>query len=175
MRDDSAMTGRHDGAASGDPSFAESDEHERYLWFEDSVVRVLLDAIVTGGRLSVIENRAVRPFASPLHVHDVEDEAFIVLDGRIRAWVGDQRRDVSAGGVAFLPHGLPHAFRVTSTSARFLVLSLPGGLEDLYRGAGWDLRNPVPDGWAVSVARVAATEARRRGSRLLGLPPDESV
>ena len=77
------------------------------MWFEESVVRVLLDAEVTGGRLTVVENRTIRPYVSPLHVHDVEDEAFIVLEGSIRAWVGDRRQDLSTGGVAYLPHGIP--------------------------------------------------------------------
>jgi mannose-6-phosphate isomerase-like protein (cupin superfamily) len=153
------------------PSFVDSDEQERFLWFEKSVVRILLDAAMTGGRLSVVENRTIRPYASPLHVHDVEDEAFIVLEGSIRAWVGDQRQDVSPGGVAFLPHGIPHAFRVTSLEAKFLVLGLPGGLEELYRGAGWDLRDPVPEGWVVSIPQLTSSEASR-GNRVLGPPPN---
>jgi quercetin dioxygenase-like cupin family protein len=151
----------------------QSHQHERYLWFEDSVVRVLMDARVTGGRLSVVENHTTRPFASPLHVHDREDEAFIVLDGSIRAWVGDDHHDVATGGVAFLPRGVPHAFRVTSPEARFLVLGLPGGLEQLYEGAGWNLRTPAPEGWTVSIPQLAASEAQR-GNRVLGPPPDDA-
>jgi quercetin dioxygenase-like cupin family protein len=152
-------------------SVTQRHHHERYLRFEDSVVRVLLDARVTGGRLSMVENHTTRPFASPVHLHDREDEAFIVLDGSIRAWVGDDHHDVGSGGVAFLPHGIPHAFRVTSPEARFLVLSLPGGLEQLYQGAGWNLRTPPPDDWAVSIAQLAASEAQR-GNRILGPPPE---
>jgi mannose-6-phosphate isomerase-like protein (cupin superfamily) len=169
--DDHGQNARRQATPEAKPSFVDSDEQERFLWFEESVVRVLLDAAMTGGRLSVVENRATRPFASPLHVHDVEDEAFIVLEGSIRAWVGDQRQDVSTGGVAFLPHGIPHAFRVSSPQARFLVLGLPGGLEELYRGAGCNLREPVPEGWAVSIPQLASREASRR-TRLLGPPPD---
>ena len=118
----------------------------------------------------MVENSASRPFASPLHVHEVEDEAFIMLEGSIRAWLGDEHHDVDAGGVAFLPHGLPHAFRVTSPTARFLVLGLPGGLEELYRAAGWDLRTAVPDGWNVSIPLLVASEASR-GNRVLGPAP----
>jgi hypothetical protein len=44
-------------------------------------------------------------------VHATEDEAFVLLEGSIRAWVGSVRRDLSPGGAAFLPHGVPHAFR----------------------------------------------------------------
>jgi hypothetical protein len=40
------------------PSVTQRHQHEQFLWFEDSVVRVLLDATVTGGRLSVVENHA---------------------------------------------------------------------------------------------------------------------
>jgi mannose-6-phosphate isomerase-like protein (cupin superfamily) len=168
---DDAEDRSQDRSAEVTPSFVTSDDQERFEWFEGSVVRILLDSAMSAGRLSVVENQTVRPYASPLHVHDVEDEAFIVLDGTIRAWVGDQRKDVGVGGVAFLPHGIPHAFRVTSPRARFLVLGLPGGLEELYRGAGWDLRTPTPDGWAVSIPELAAQEARR-GNRVLGPPPN---
>lgn len=153
-----------------EPFFAHAADHERFLWFEDSIVSVLLNSAATGGQLTVVENRTTRPFASPLHIHDIEDEAFIVLEGSIRAWVGDQRRDIDAGGVAFLPHGIPHAFRVTSPEARFLVLALPGGLEALYSGAGWDLRQPVREGWAVSIPGLTESEAAR-GNRVLGPPP----
>jgi hypothetical protein len=57
-----------------------------------------------------------------------------------------------------------------SQAARFLVLAVPGGLEELYRAAGHDLSKPVPDGWAVSVARIAESEAERT-NRVLGPPP----
>ena len=171
MVDDHGQAGRRDRWPDTKPSFVDRDEQERFLWFEESVVRVLLDAEVTGGRLTVVENRTIRPYVSPLHVRDVEDEAFIVLEGSIRAWVGDRRQDLSTGGVAFLPHGIPHAFRVTSPEARFLVLGLPGGLEELYRGAGWNLREPVPEGWAVSIRQLTSRE-ESRGNRVLGPPPE---
>jgi hypothetical protein len=98
----------------------------------------------------------------------------VVLEGSIRAWVGDDHYDVATGGVAFLPRGIPHAFRVTSPEARFLVLGLPGGLEQLYEGAGWNLHTPAPDGWTVSIPQLVASEARR-GNRVLGPPPDHPV
>ena len=160
---------RTETAAYG-PFFADRGDQPRFGWFENSVVTILFDSAATGGQLTVVENRTVRPYASPLHVHDDEDEAFVVLDGSIRAWVGDQRRDVSAGGVALLPHGIPHAFRVTSPTARFLVIGVPGGLEALYRAAGWDLAEPVPEDWVVSVQGIAAAEAKR-GKLILGPPP----
>jgi hypothetical protein len=57
-----------------------------------------------------------------------------------------------------------------SSEAWFLVLALPGGLEALYEAAGWDLRQPEPEGWEVPVPRLVQSEARR-GNRILAPPP----
>lgn len=153
-----------------EPHFSPADEQPAYHWFGDSIVKVLLDSSATRGRLTVVENNVRQQYGSPIHVHEVEDEAFIVLDGTLRAWVGDQRRDLEPGDAALLPRGVPHAFRIMSPTARFLVLGLPGGLEGLYASAGADVRAPLPEGWTVPLDVLAANEASR-GNRVLGPPP----
>ena len=73
-RDDdreSAELGRRDVTPHYGPFFAEADEHERFLCSASSVVRPLFDSAGTGDRLTVVENRAMQPYASPLHIHHV--------------------------------------------------------------------------------------------------------
>lgn len=91
------------------------------------------DAATTGGVLGLAE--ATIPFGhSPgLHVHRDEDEAFYVLEGTVDFVCGDDRFRGEAGAFVFLPRGLPHTFLgVSDSTARVLVLMLPGGLEQIF-------------------------------------------
>lgn len=45
----------------------------------------------------------------PLHKHPYVEVAF-VLDGLARITVGDEEREVSAGGIAVIPANTPHRF-----------------------------------------------------------------
>jgi len=87
-----------------------------------------------------------RGSAVPVHVHQREDEIFLLLDGALTVWAGDQRHELLAGGVAVLPRGVPHTYFVTSRTARILEVVAPGGLEQAFREAGWDLRDAPPAG-----------------------------
>jgi mannose-6-phosphate isomerase-like protein (cupin superfamily) len=55
---------------------------------------------------SVIEPGA----GAPLHVHKDVDEVFILLEGTLDLWLGDERRLVEADHTIAIPAGLPHAF-----------------------------------------------------------------
>ena len=86
----------------------------------------------TGGALSVVETRI--DAGPPLHVHDREDECFYVLDGELSVRCGGGTFDAPAGSFAFLPRGRPHRFAATTDrSARLLLISVPGGIEDYFR------------------------------------------
>ena len=52
------------------------------LWFLGTLVRVLLDGTMTGGRFAVIEVTLPKGAAPPMHSHP-EDETFYVLDGEV--------------------------------------------------------------------------------------------
>src|SRR5215218_9163867 len=48
-------------------------------------------------------------YQAPLHLHE-EDEAWYVLEGTLRVWVGDDQVEVPAGGAAIVPGGTAHTF-----------------------------------------------------------------
>ena len=75
------------------------------------------------GALSVVEFAAPRGLGPPLHQHLDEDELFVVLDGEVAFHSGEDRLTAGPGGMAFLPHGVPHTFQVHSASARFLCVT----------------------------------------------------
>src|SRR5258708_1098791 len=75
--------------------------------------RIRAGGDATGGRLAVLEHRAERGYATPLHRHRTEEETFLVLEGDLRVEVDGQAHAAGAGAVAFLPPRLPHAIVVT--------------------------------------------------------------
>lgn len=61
-----------------------------------------------------------------LHVHRSDDEAWIVLEGRLGFRVGDQEREVAAGESLLVERGTPHSYwNPTSEPARYLLVSTP--------------------------------------------------
>ena len=87
----------------------------------------------TNGSMSVLEI-AVPPKGGPgLHTHLREDELWWVLEGEFRFRAGDRLLHAAAGGMAFGPRNLPHAFQnVGDTSGRLLVITTPSGLERFF-------------------------------------------
>jgi quercetin dioxygenase-like cupin family protein len=70
-----------------------------------------------------------------MHVHDNEEEHFIILEGKALVANGEIRREVTAGSSITIGKGIPHAWCNPSEDAplRMLVLFTPGGLEELFR------------------------------------------
>jgi len=154
-----------------EPYVRQAKEHQWLGWASGREMAVVLDAAITGGQLTVVDVHARRGDATPVHVHSRDDEAFLLLDGAMTVWVGEQRSQVSPGGVAFLPRQLPHAIRFDIPS-RALILSVPAGpQENIFRAAGWDLTRPAPAGRVIS-PEVGREAAERNGVTLTGPPPE---
>ena len=70
----------------------------------------------------------------PMHIHQNEDEHFVVLEGSLHIASGDQRFDAPAGTALTIAKGVPHAWcNLTNTSLRMLVIFSPGNIEGLFR------------------------------------------
>jgi quercetin dioxygenase-like cupin family protein len=127
----------------------------------------------TGGALWVKEAFGARGYASPMHRHTREDEAFYVLDGALSVYVGDDVVEAGTGSFLWAPRDVPHGFCVESNSARFLVVSTPGGFDRFFFATGeptGDLTLPPgPDG-PPDVAALARALADL-GVELTGPPP----
>lgn len=118
----------------------------------------------TGGEFAVIETRGSRGHGSPMHVHRVASETFVVLDGELRVVVDGAEHRAGAGSAAVLPAGRPHGFVVTSDSARYLTLHHGPGFADFLTDAG-DAVDAKPD--PALLSEVAA----RHGIDIVGPPP----
>ena len=142
------------------------------LWFLGALLTIKASAATTGGRMAVIENLAAEGPASPLHVHRNENEWFYVIEGELTFWVGGTVIVAPTGTFVFAPVGIPHTFSVTSSQARFLLGTDPGGFEGFTRTVGEPAKAltlpPPPDG-PPDFARLTAVAAEY-GIEILGPP-----
>lgn len=129
----------------------------------------------SGGALSAVEFMAPEGMGPPRHTHQHEDELFLVLEGDVTFFAGDDEIEATAGSYAFLPHGQPHTFLVTSETARFTAItaSRNGGpqFDQLVAALGTATRNPtIPEPAYIDPTHVADT-CRRYGIDVVGPPP----
>jgi quercetin dioxygenase-like cupin family protein len=119
-------------------------------WAMGSLFEHLVSARDTDGRLGISMVEQPPGIATPLHRHSREAEALFVLEGEITYRAGEETHELSDGAFLFLPQGVPHAFRIRGRRpARFLALTAPGGLMDLYDEVGVpaaEMRLPGDDG-----------------------------
>jgi len=111
-------------------------------WFLQNRMTVKATAESTNGGFGLVESWIPVGHSPPLHVHRREDEAFYVLEGRIRFRIGDEELLADAGSFVFAPRDVPHTFVVEGEStAHVLTLLTPGGGERFFLDAG-----RTPDG-----------------------------
>ncbi|GLY50487.1 cupin domain-containing protein [Lentzea sp. NBRC 102530] len=151
------------------PHLAQREDQQRLEWIGGSVFSVLLDAEATGGKLTVGRLDAGLGEAPPWHMHNNEDEVFLLLAGSALVWAGDEEHELREGGIVFLPRRIPHSYRITSERADLVLISTPGGLETMFRHAGRDLRDPRPDGFEIPLSLLAEA-AEISGNVVLGPP-----
>lgn len=80
------------------------------------------------------------------HVHEDEDDSFLVVDGTLTLTLGDDRRQVLAGAGTFVlvPAGTFHALaNAGGVDVRFLNVHAPGGFD---RRVGLARREPATEG-----------------------------
>jgi quercetin dioxygenase-like cupin family protein len=96
------------------------------LWCVGALSTVKAAAEQTAGAYSLIEDFAPKGSVTPLHRHREDDEAFYVLDGELTFYLGDaEPLRTCAGAFVHIPGGTVHAFRVDSTTARYLIITTP--------------------------------------------------
>src|SRR5215471_2761069 len=103
------------------------------LWFIDGLVQIHVSGEETEGRYSLLENHVPQGDMPPLHVHHDEDEVFHVLDGEVTLFLPGQEVALTAGETFRAPRGIPHTYRVESSTARLLVFCAPARFEGFVR------------------------------------------
>jgi quercetin dioxygenase-like cupin family protein len=147
------------------------------IWFLGALSQVRVSGAQTGGAFALVDHIARRGNASPVHVHDRDDETFFVLDGELRVFVGEEEHTAEPGTVAVLPRRLRHAYVVTSATARFLTVHTPAGFEQFAAEVGQPARSltlPPPPGGPPDFAALAQAAARHQIT-ILAPPPGAPV
>jgi quercetin dioxygenase-like cupin family protein len=122
----------------------------------------------TNGSFGLMEHWEMAPgFASPYHVHHLEDEAFYVLEGEM-AFVCDSKwMKGGPGTYIFGPREIPHGFKVVGSSpARMLLLCAPAGFERFVL----ELSVPFNDFTPPDMAKLMAVAAKYKIDILGQLP-----
>ena len=142
-----------------------------HLWFAGGgVFTMKASAAETDEAFVLFEDRVEQGKTTPLHTHPDQDETIYVLEGEILVHFDGVERRVGEGGVFVAPRGVPHAFLVTSETARLLCLQTPGTGERFYRdlsepaGPGDESRPPDLD-------RLRQVAERSETIELVGPPP----
>lgn len=112
------------------------------LWFLGTLATIRVPGHASAGRFALIEFLFPKHASPPRHTHP-QDESYVVLDGRLTIEAGEDRFTLGPGGVAVVPMGVPHTFRVDSDGANVLVLSTPAGLEDMVRDGSVPAAEPT--------------------------------
>jgi uncharacterized protein YjlB len=72
----------------------------------------------------------------PPHVHARTHEAIYVRNGNVRVTLDGESHLLTPGDVASIPAGTVHTYAFESAVTRAIVMSSPGGLEQLFALAG---------------------------------------
>jgi mannose-6-phosphate isomerase-like protein (cupin superfamily) len=142
--------------------------HQKIEWLGNSTMELLLDSESTEGQVFMSRTSLLAGDASPVHLHEREDEIFLVLEGSAIFWFGDERYDLQTGGVVYLPRNVAHAYRMTADT-ELLTICTPAGAERFFRAAGHDVSTPKPSDWELTPATLAAAAAAT-GVQILGPP-----
>jgi quercetin dioxygenase-like cupin family protein len=141
------------------------------IWFDGGLMTITASAEETGGAFALFEYVAGRGKASPLHSHPDADETFWVLEGTMKAHIDGVEHDGDEGDTFVFRRGVPHAYAVTSESARILMMLTPGGGENFFRQAGEPaLRRDLPPPSERNLEQFQAAAAGN-GVVLMGPPP----
>ncbi|HLV37024.1 MAG TPA: cupin domain-containing protein [Spirillospora sp.] len=112
------------------------------VWFIGTLATVKASGALTGNIFSLVEFLHPPGFATPLHVHHTEDEAFYILEGAIRGINGDQPWYADAGSFVWLPRGIPHGYEVVGDKpVRTLAITIPSGFDRFVAESG----TPAPE------------------------------
>ena len=104
---------------------------------------------------------------STFHLHHDSDEVAYVLSGEVTFMIGDEVTVGGAGAYAFMPRGVPHAWKSTGPeTGRVLFLYTPAKAGGLL-----EEQHETRRSFAAMTEREVAETCQRHGWELLGPSP----
>jgi quercetin dioxygenase-like cupin family protein len=119
-----------------DVSKTPENKRTRYV-LGGTVMEQHLSGSDTGSLFSLFENQAPGSARTPIHVHDLDDETFYIIEGKMTVLVNGVRFTLGPGESIFLPRRVPHQLiNETAEAARYLLLCTPSGFEGFLAAGG---------------------------------------
>jgi quercetin dioxygenase-like cupin family protein len=147
------------------------------LWHFGGLVSFKATSDNTHGQLWLQEVTGCRGYASPLHRHTLEDEAFYILEGELSIHIGNDMSTAGPGDFLWAPRDIAHAFCVESDQARFLAMSTASQFDKFFFATGEPALTmnlpPLADGSPDIDTLVAALA--RHGVEMIGPPPTPRI
>ena len=146
-------------------------EGERLWFYGGGVLTIKATAAETSGSFFMFEDTMEKGKTTPLHHHPDEEEAIYVIEGELLVHVDGQNHSVGRGGLCVAPRGVPHAFLVTSQTARVITLLAPVKAEAFFGGASEPAGPDTVAAGPVDFDRLRQSAERNGGIEILGPPP----
>jgi mannose-6-phosphate isomerase-like protein (cupin superfamily) len=123
----------------------------------------------TADAFSLLEAEEPPNFGPPMHIHHDAAEAFYVVSGEYRIFIGDEEHVCPAGSFIYIPAGAPHGFRVGAAPSRKLNIYAPAAMVGYFDElAAAIASNEMDDDTLAAIAR-------RYGMEVLGPVPEGYV
>ncbi|WP_334058393.1 cupin domain-containing protein [Polaribacter sp. P097] len=88
---------------------------------------VILNSKETDGDVYLVEGIMPKGSSVPLHIHELEDEIFHVLEGKVELVIGEKTIQGKKGDIIYLPRGIQHGIKTLgSETVRVLNYVIPG-------------------------------------------------
>ena len=138
--------------------------HLKLKGVNSNILDVKISGSDTAGGLAIFEQTSLsKGRGTPLHIHDSQDEVFLVKEGAYMFKVGEDLYSLSAGESIFLPRKVPHAWTQTSETGKMTVVLQPAGhLEDFFVTMSRLNHEPSP----AEISEIFSTN----GMRVVGPP-----
>ncbi len=105
-------------------------------WNLGGLFMVLAAAKDTGGAYSIMEQLTPLGPQAVVHLHETQEEAFYILEGRAIYTIGDRKREVGPGDFLSIPSNTWHSFESLTQGLRVLNFYAPAGFERLIIESG---------------------------------------
>ena len=148
-------------------AFVQLPHEGRVLGMGPFQMLVRADGAQTDGGFALLEADEPPHFGPPMHIHDDTAEAFYVLEGEYRVFIGDDEHVCPAGSFVYIPAGVQHGFRVGPVQSRKLVIFQPAAMVGYFE----ELALSNAAGTPLEPEQLSAMAARH-SMRVIGPVPD---
>lgn len=108
--------------------------YEETLLVSGNTITVKVNGQQTDGAYSVFELSVPPNVGAGLHIDKNWDEWWHVMEGTFVFTLNGEQIELSAGGFAYGPKGIPHSFKnVGEATGKLVMLTMPSGLETFFK------------------------------------------